>query len=90
MSTLPPPGTKFFPPDSMEKKVYNITEKFSDFIPITNDRNRLGYNLLKYINGEGDAPSVLVKTLKLKIVGISDKKLAEQLNSEIEEIKKIK
>jgi len=87
MSTLPPPVTKHFPDDSLEKKVYNIVDKFGDYIPIANDRNRLGFNLYKYVKGEGDHPRVLVESAKLKIEGISAKELAEKITAEIEKLK---
>ena len=87
MSTLPSPGTNKFPADSIEKKVYKIVEGLSEYIPITNDRNRLGFNLYKFVKGEGDEPEILVKTSKIKIVGIEPEKLAEKINSEIKKIK---
>ena len=32
MGTLPPPKTKNFPDDSMEKQVYNIVEQYHEYI----------------------------------------------------------
>lgn len=87
MSTLPPAGVKPFPEDSIEKKVYNLVDKFAEYLPVASDRNRLSFNLYKYVIGEGDAPSVLVKTTKVKIEGIAPEGLAEKLNTEIEKIK---
>jgi len=87
MTTLPPAGVKPFPEDSLEKKVYNLIDKFSEYLPVPNDRNRLGFCLYKYIIGEGDAPKVLVYSTKVKIEGISKEELAEKLNVEVEKIK---
>lgn len=87
MSTLAPPVTKKFAADSIEKKVYDIAESLSEFIPIANDRNRLGYCLYKYMTGQGDAPEILVKSTKIKITGISSEELAKKLDSELTKIK---
>ncbi|RJP56608.1 MAG: hypothetical protein C4543_10985 [Ignavibacteriales bacterium] len=86
MTTLPPPSTNFFPEDSLEKKVYNIVEKYSEFIPIPNDRNRLGFNLYKFMTGEGDAPEICVKNAKLKLVGITHQELANKLSEDLKDI----
>ncbi len=86
MSTLPPPDVKNFPESSLEKKVYNIVESFKDYLPVVNDRNRLGFNLYKYLKGEGDHPSIIVKNAKVHINGISEKDLAEKLTAAIEKI----
>lgn len=88
MTTLPPSATKPFPEDSVEKQVYNIVDKFKENIPVDNDRNRLGYCLYKYVMGEGDNPDILVKSTKIKIVGMSDKELAGKLNDELKNVKK--
>jgi hypothetical protein len=88
MTTLPPPSTKGFPDDSVEKQVYNIVDKYKENIPIVNDRNRLGYCLFKFVMGEGDNPEILVKSTKIKIVGISEKDLAAKLNTELKDLKK--
>lgn len=86
MTTLPPPRTNFFPDDSLEKKVYNVVEKYAEFIPITNDRNRLGFNLYRYLTGEGDPPDITVKNSKLKLEGISEKELAQKLADDLKGI----
>ncbi|MBU2492094.1 MAG: hypothetical protein KJ571_05660 [Bacteroidetes bacterium] len=83
MSTLPPPATNKFPDSSIEKKCYDIADKFKEFIPIANDRNRLGFNLVKFVQGEGDAPEILVKSAKLKLEGISPKDLAAKIEEEL-------
>ncbi|MGD8781056.1 MAG: hypothetical protein PVH88_19080 [Ignavibacteria bacterium] len=86
MSTLPPPATKPFSGNTIEKKCYNIVEKFKEFIPIPNDRNRLGFCLVKFMEGEGDPPEVLVKSTKIEIEGISKEELAVKLDEELNKI----
>jgi len=83
MTTLPPPFTKEFPADSLEKKAYGIVEKFAGFLPIENDRNRLGFALFKYFSGEGDPPLQTVKYAKLSLEGISETDLAKKIEEEI-------
>jgi hypothetical protein len=87
MGTLPPPATKQFPDDSLEKKVYNIVDKFREYLPIENDRNRLGFSLYKYVTGQGDKPQILVKSTKVKVEGISLEELAKKITVEIDKIK---
>ncbi len=86
MTTLNPPSTNKFPEDSLESKVYGVVEKFNEYIPIVNDRNRLGFNLYKFMKGEGDSPEILVKTSKLKIEGISPEELAKKIKEELDKI----
>lgn len=86
MTTLPPPATKVFPESTIEKKCYNIVEMFKENIPIMNDRNRLGYNLYKFMTGEGDSPEILVKSTKIKIEGMTQAELAKQLTEELSKI----
>lgn len=86
MTTLPPPSTKKFPEDSLEKKVYNIVEKYSENIPIPNDRNRLGFNLYKFMTGEGDPPEVCVKAAKIKVEEISEEELAAKISEDLKQI----
>ncbi len=86
MSTLPPPATKPFPEDSLEKKVYNIANSLSEFLPIMNDRNRLGYNLFKFMTGEGDDPTIIIKHGKYKIEGITKEELAANIKSKLENL----
>jgi len=83
MSTLPPPSTKKFPEDSLESKVYKIVEDLKEYLPILNDRNRLGFSLFLYMKGEGDKPEVLVKTLKLTLNNISEEELAIKINDKL-------
>ena len=87
MGSLPPPSTKQFPDDSLEKKIYKAVDKFKDNLPIENDRNRLGFALYKYATGEGDEPSITLKSTKVKIEGISLQELAIKMSTEIELIK---
>jgi len=87
MSTLPPPATKKFPEDSIEKKCYAIAELLTEFIPAMNERNRLGFNLYKYVTGEGDAPEIIVRNAKIVFQGITEKELVNKISAEIEKIK---
>lgn len=87
MTSLPPPVTKTFPENSLEKQCYNITDMFKENIPIMNDRNRLGFNLYRYMKGEGDAPEILVRSAKIKIVGMTKEELAKKLSEELSNIK---
>ena len=87
MSTLPPPKVKKAPEDSLESKVYSMVETFKEYIPTPNDRNRLSYCLFKYLNGEGDAPKILLKTSKINYEGISKEELAKKLDEELLKIK---
>jgi len=86
MTTLTPPGTIEFPESSIEKKVYNIVDLLSEYIPITNDKNRLGYCLFKFMKGEGDPPKVALKSAKIKVVGISIDELAKKIDAELKKI----
>ncbi len=88
MTTLPPPGVKEFPAESLEKKVYSIVEGFAEYMPVQNDRNRLGYCLFKYMNGEGDEPNIALKSAKIKVEGISVSELAEKISSELRKIER--
>lgn len=87
MTTLPPPKVKKAPEDSLESKVYTMVDTFKEYIPTPNDRNRLSYCLFKYLNGEGDAPKILLKTSKINYEGISKEELAKKLDEELTKIK---
>jgi hypothetical protein len=87
MSTLPPPSVKKSSDDSLESKVYTLVESLKDYIPVMNDRNRLGFGLYKYLKGDGDKPEILVKTSKLNVKDISLDKLAEKINAELSKLK---
>lgn len=68
---------------SLEEKAYAIIEKYNEFLPIENDRYRLGYCLFKYLTGEGDSPEIMVKTNKLTLEGISESELAKKIESDL-------
>lgn len=86
MSTLPGPKTQKADPNSLERKVYDIVEKFENNIPVPNDRYRLGYTLFKYMSGEGDPPEILVNSTKIQIQGVTKAELAASLNEELGKI----
>lgn len=88
MSTLPPPAVNEFPPDSLEKQVYNLVDLFSEYLPVPNDRNRLSYSLFKYMTGEGDPALVSIKAAKVTLKGIAIEDLANKLEAGIQAIKK--
>jgi hypothetical protein len=88
MTTLPPPSTNKFSEDSPESQVYKIVENMKEYLPVSNDRNRLGFSLYVYLKGEGDKPEVLVKTLKLTVQKISLDDLALKINDELKKIEK--
>ena len=87
MTTLPPPKVKKAPEDSLESKVYSLVQSFKEYIPTPNDRNRLSYCLVKYLNGEGDAPKILLKTSKINYEGISKEELAKKLDEGLTKFK---
>lgn len=67
----------------LEEKAYSIVAKFNEYLPVENDRYRLGYCVYKYLIGEGDSPEIIVKTNKLTIDGISENELASKLATEL-------
>lgn len=87
MTTLPPPATKQFPENSIEKKCYTIAESLKDYIPAMNERNRLGFNLYRFVIGEGDAPEIIIRNAKIHFQGISEKELVSKISEEIKKIK---
>lgn len=87
MTTLPPPATKFFPEDSIEKQCYGIAESLKEYIPVMNDRNRLGFNLYRFVKGEGDKPEIILTNTKLKVEGISLADLAKKIDDAIARMK---
>ncbi len=86
MATLPPPKTKEFSSETIEKKVYNLVESFKEYIPVTNDRYRLAFSLYKFFKGEGDEPLVSVKSNKLKLIGITETELAKKIELELKKM----
>jgi hypothetical protein len=87
MSTLTPPATKKFSDDSLESQAYKIAENLKEYLPVLNDRNRLGFALYLYKKGEGDKPEILVKSLKLSVEKISLEGLTDKIKNELEKIK---
>ncbi len=87
MTTLAAPLTKAFPDNSLEKKAYGIAESFKENLPLMNDRNRLGFNLYRFLKGEGDAPEIIVRSAKFTLKGITKEELAARLNEEIGKLK---
>lgn len=88
MSTLPPPATKKFPDDSVEAQVYKIVNDLKEYMPVDNDRNRLGFGLYKFVMGEGDHPKILLKTSQIRVEGISEEALADKIAAELVKVKK--
>lgn len=88
MTSLKSAGTNKFPEDSIEKQVYNLVDNLKEYLPIMNDRNRLGFCLYKYMKGEGDSPEVIIKTNKITIEGITPEELTSKINSGLGNIKK--
>ena len=87
MSTKAASPIKIFPDSSLEKQVYSLVDSLSEFIPVENDRYRLGYGLVKYVEGNGDAPEILVKSTKVEIANISASELAQKLSEGLSKIK---
>ena len=87
MSTLPPSPVKEFSDDSLERKVYSMVETLEDKIPLMNDRNRLAFALLNYLNGHGDAPNITARNNKLTLKNISEPELAKIIEAKLSEIK---
>jgi len=87
MTTLPPSSVIEFSQSSIENKCYNIAESLKEYIPLMNERNRLGFNLFKYATGEGDAPEIIIRNAKIKFEGISEKELTKIISEGIEKVK---
>ena len=83
MATLPPSPVKEFPADSIEKKVYAMVETLEDNVPLMNDRNRLAFALLNYLNGHGDAPNITVRNNKLTLNNTSESELASEIETKL-------
>ena len=73
--------------DSLESKIYTMVENYKEYIPTPNDRNRLSFCLVKFVNGEGDEPKITLKNAKIGISGISVADLAKKLDDELLKIK---
>jgi len=88
MTTLAPSAIKLFSEDSIQKKVYNLTETFQEFLPLPNDRNRLAFALLNYLKGEGDSPIITVRNNKLTLEKITKEELAKKIEIGLADISK--
>lgn len=88
MSTLAPAAVKKFSDDTLEKKVYNAVDELAEFLPIQNDRYRLGYNVYKQLIGEGDTTEIIVRSNRFSVNGISKQDLVKLIKQKIAAIKK--
>jgi len=86
MTTLPPASVQKFSADSLEKKVYAVAEEIKEYMPLDNDRNRLGFNLYKKFKGEGDDVAIIFRTNKFQIQGISKEDLIKLVEEKISKI----
>lgn len=87
MTTLPASQVKPAEGNSLEKKVYSLVDRYKEYLPIENDRYRLAFALYKYMTGEGDEPSITIKTNKLNLEGITQNELAEKLSVDLNDLK---
>ena len=87
MATKAAPNVKEFAEDSLEKKVYSLVDSLEEHLPLMNDRNRLSFALLNYLNGEGDPPSITVRNNKLSLSNINKEEFAELLEKKLKDIK---
>lgn len=87
MTTKSPSPVKPFPDTTIEKQVYSLIDSLSEFLPIENDRYRLGYGLVKYLEGAGDTPEILIKSTKVQFQDISSSELAQKLTNGLSKIK---
>ncbi len=72
--------------DALEAKVYSFVESLEEFIPRSHDRNRLSFDLLKSLRGEGDSVFTTIKKNKLQIKNISLEELASKIEKELKEL----
>ncbi len=79
---------KEFPADSLEKQIYTMVENLEVYIPVANDRNRLSYNLFKFMTGEGDVPLVSIKNSKITLSDISVEELALKIEEGLQDLKR--
>lgn len=87
MTTLPPPSIKQYDNNTVEKKAYNLANSFDKYLPIPNDRNRLGFNIYRNLIGEGETPEIIVKSGKYKLEGIDKDEFIKLLSAEIAKLK---
>ncbi|RPI15636.1 MAG: hypothetical protein EHM58_13700 [Ignavibacteriae bacterium] len=65
MTTKAPSKIKAADPSDPLKIIYDMVEKeFTDVLPVTNDRYRLGFNLHKFFKGEANSVEEAVRTTK--------------------------
>jgi hypothetical protein len=86
MTTLPPAHVQKFLEETLESKVYAVAEEMKEFMPLDNDRNRLGFNLFKKFKGEGDDVATIFRTNKFHIQGINKKDLIKLIEEKISNI----
>ncbi len=72
--------------DVLEAKVYSYIDSLAEFIPREHDRNRLSFDLLKSIRGEGDSVFLTIKKNKLEIKNISIEELASRIEEELKKL----
>lgn len=87
MSTLASAPVQEFPDSSTEKKAYAIAESFAGYLPISNDRNRLGFQLFRHLTGAGETIPIAIKTAKLTLKGITEEQLIQKVTEAIQSIR---
>mgnify|MGYP001292013270 CR=1 FL=1 len=87
MSTLASSPVQEFPDTSTEKKAYNIAESFASYIPVPNDRYRLGFQLYRHLSGDGETIPVAIKTARLTLKGITEEQLISQVTRAVDAIR---
>ncbi len=86
MTTLNASQVQPADPKSVEKQVYSIVERYKEYLPIENDRNRLAFTLVKYLTENGDAPAIVVKVNKLTLEGMTESELATKLEEDLKSV----
>jgi len=86
MSTLASSPVQEFPDSSTEKKAYSIAESFAGYIPLPNDRNRLGFQLYRHLTGNGETIDIAIKTAKLSLQGITEEHLIQKVSDAVASI----
>ncbi len=81
MTTKPPPKIKEESMSEPVKKIYAMTDELKDIIPIMNDRNRVGFCLYKYYNGEASSIKEALRSANPESCTI-DRKELEKLVTE--------
>ncbi len=72
--------------DVLEAKVYSYIDSLEEFIPREHDRNRLSFDLLKSVRGEGDSVFLTIKKNKLEIKNISIEELSSRIEEELKKL----